>query len=368
MNRIDKMILKLSPKGIKYSLIKEIASVGTGSSNRTDSDSAGIYPFYVRSKIIQNIDTYEFDEEASVIPGEGGIGEIFHYVKGKYALHQRAYRIAFNTSDISTKFAYYYFTFKFKAFIDLKAVNGTVSSIRKPMIEDFPIPIPPIEIQNEIVRILDSFSELQIVLGAELEARNKQYSYYRDVLLNHKKTTPHKLGDLVNILDNLRKPIARGLRVDGQYPYYGANGIQGYVEDYIFDGTYILLGEDGSVINPDSSPVTNWVSGKIWVNNHAHVLSEKPEIANLRFIYYYLQICDISNLVRGVPPKLNQDLLRSIEIHLPELPVQESICRILDLYTTLITSSDSGLPAEISARSKQYEYYRERLLTFKELV
>lgn len=94
------------------------------------------------------------------------------------------------------------------------------------------------------------------------------------------------LGELCNILDYQRKPISKSNRKFGNYPYYGANGIQDYVDDYLFDGTFLLVGEDGSVINKDNSPVINWADGKIWVNNHAHILSEKSEIMLLRFLYF----------------------------------------------------------------------------------
>ena len=77
------------------------------------------------------------------------------------------------------------------------------------------------------------------------------------------------LGDVVEILDSQRKPVTKKDRQSGIYPYYGANGIQDYVNDYIFDGTFLLMGEDGSVINKDNTPVLTWATGKIWVNNHA---------------------------------------------------------------------------------------------------
>jgi type I restriction enzyme S subunit len=94
-------------------------------------------------------------------------------------------------------------------------------------------------------------------------------------------------GDVCDILDSQRKPVTRKDRKAGIYPYYGANGIQDYVSDYIFDGTFLLMGEDGSVINKDNSPVLTLTNGKIFVNNHAHILSEKPNVM-LRFLYHYL--------------------------------------------------------------------------------
>ncbi len=172
-----------------------------------------------------------------------------------------------------------------------------------------------------------------------------------------------KLGEVCEILDSKRKPVAKGKRTQGIYPYYGANGIQDYVDDYIFDGTFILLGEDGSVINTDKSPVLNWATGKIWVNNHAHILSEISSMANLRYLYFALQTKDVSGIVRGTPPKLNQENLRNIEIPVPPLPIQEEIVRILDHFTELTAS----LQAELQARQEQYEYYRNKLLTFTKI-
>src|SRR5688572_22307434 len=93
MSRIDDLIAEHCANGVEFLRVGDIATVGTGSSDRKDATVDGEFPFYVRSKDILRNDTYEFDEEAVVIPGEGGIGEIFHHVSGKYALHQRAYRI-----------------------------------------------------------------------------------------------------------------------------------------------------------------------------------------------------------------------------------------------------------------------------------
>ena len=111
-------------------------------------------------------------------------------------------------------------------------------------------------------------------------------------------------------------------------------------------------------MNKDNTPVLTWATGKIWVNNHAHVLSEKPGVM-LRFLFYYLQTVDISSIVRGTPPKLNQQNMKNIVVPVPPLPVQQEIVRILDKFTELT--------AELTARQKQYEYYRDKLLSFKEV-
>ena len=165
------------------------------------------------------------------------------------------------------------------------------------------------------------------------------------------------LGEVCEILDSQRRPVSKGERNQGVYPYYGANGIQDYVDSYIFDGTFLLLGEDGSVINKDKSPVLNWAEGKIWVNNHAHILKENKK-ALLRYLYYSLQCIDVSDIVRGVPPKINQANMRTIPLPIPSLSEQNRIVGILDTFTSCI----ENLKKQISERRKQYEYYRDQLL------
>lgn len=185
------MLRELCPEGVELCKLKDVAEIGTGSSDRRNATDDGIYPFYVRSKDVLKINNYEFDEEAIVIPGEGGIGEIFHLVKGKYALHQRAYRIHLKNKDILIGFLYHYMKSNFKTFINKKAVSATVTSIRKPMIEEFNFPVPPLVVQRRIVYILDRFdalcNDLTSGLPAEIALHRKQYEYYRDKLLNFKE-------------------------------------------------------------------------------------------------------------------------------------------------------------------------------------
>ena len=172
-----------------------------------------------------------------------------------------------------------------------------------------------------------------------------------------------KLGDCCQILDSQRRPITKSQREAGEYPYYGANGIQDYVADFIFDGVFVLVGEDGSVLTPNGNPVVTWAEGKIWVNNHAHILAG-TEIAQLRFLFYVLQTLSISHLVHGNIPKLTKKDLQELQIPLPPLAVQSEIVRILDKFTLY----KSELAAELAARLQQYEYYRNQLLTFDDTV
>ena len=172
-----------------------------------------------------------------------------------------------------------------------------------------------------------------------------------------------QLKDCCNVLDKKRKPITKAARETGIYPYYGANGIQDYVVDYIFDGTFILVGEDGSVITPTGRPVVNWAEGKIWVNNHAHIVAEREGVL-LRFLYHFIQTVDVTAFIHGNIPKFTGGDFKSLQVPIPPLPVQEEIVRILDTFTELTVE----LTAELQARKKQYEYYREALMRFDDDV
>ena len=171
------------------------------------------------------------------------------------------------------------------------------------------------------------------------------------------------LEQCCNILDRKRKPVTKSAREAGAYPYYGANGIQDYVSDYIFDGTFILVGEDGSVITDRGTPVVTWASGKIWVNNHAHIIEESGDVL-LRYLYHYIQTIDVSPLIHGNIPKLTGGDFKVLQIPVPPLPVQREIVRILDNFTEHITELTEQLNLELTARKKQYEFYRNQLLTF----
>ncbi len=165
--------------------------------------------------------------------------------------------------------------------------------------------------------------------------------------------------------DAERKPITSGIREAGDIPYYGASGIVDYVKDYIFDGDYLLVSEDGANLLARNTPIAFSISGKTWVNNHAHVLKFKT-YETRRFVEMYLNSIDLTPYITGVAqPKLNQKNLNQIVIPLPCTEEQKRIVTILDRFDALCNDISSGLPSEIEARQKQYEYYRDKLLKFE---
>ena len=172
----------------RWRMLCEIADISTGNSNTNEAVEDGKYPFFVRSQEPLRKNDFEYDEAAIITAGDGvGVGKVYHYIEGKYALHQRAYRIHINTSEVVPKYYFHYMKAKFLPYIQKTMFQGSVASIRRPMLNAFPVPVLPLDVQNRIVNVLDNFekicSDLNIGLPAEIEARQKQYEYYRDKLL-----------------------------------------------------------------------------------------------------------------------------------------------------------------------------------------
>ena len=169
------------------------------------------------------------------------------------------------------------------------------------------------------------------------------------------------LDEVANIVNNARKPVKSSLRVSGNIPYYGANNIQDYVEGYTHDGEFVLIAEDGSASLENYS--IQWAVGKFWANNHVHVVNGKEKLNN-RFLYHYLTNMNFIPFLAGKErAKLTKAKLQQIPIPIPPLSVQTEIVKILDALTALT----SELTSELILRRKQYEYYRERLLSFDSL-
>lgn len=151
----------------------------------------------------------------------------------------------------------------------------------------------------------------------------------RENILKHKNWKP--LGDVVEFLDHKRKPITESERVDGEFPYYGANGLQGMINDYIFDEPLILLAEDGGFFGLEGKSIAYTINGKSWVNNHAHVLKPKSGY-NLDYIFRHLQFYDVSPFVNGTTRgKLTKGSAEQIPIFIPgDVTKQKQIANLID--------------------------------------
>ncbi|MFQ8928940.1 MAG: restriction endonuclease subunit S [Haemophilus parainfluenzae] len=355
---------------VEWKPLMDLAEIGTGNSNRQDEEENGKYPFYVRSKNILRANSFQFDETAIIIPGEGGIGDIFHYVEGKYALHQRAYRIHITSDEINPKFLYYIMHNSFKKYILSKSVGATAISIRKPMLEKFEIPIPPLPVQTEIVKILDALAALSSELTSELILRWKQYEYYREKLLSEEKLEKSG-GDwkyLTQVANLTRgRVISKGYISDnvGDYPVYSSqtvnNGEIGKINSFDFNGEFVSWTTDGA-----NAGTVFYRSGKFSITNVCGLIKIKNSSElNYKFLFYWLSIEAKKHVYSGMGnPKLMSHQMEKIKIPIPPLSVQTKIVKILDKFETLTNSITEGLPLAIEQSQKRYEYYRELLLNF----
>ena len=142
------------------------------------------------------------------------------------------------------------------------------------------------------------------------------------------------LGDVIVLEDSKRKPLSSMQRVNrkGQYPYYGAQGVVDYLNDYTFDGRYLLVAEDGENLRSRKLPIANAVAGKFRVNNHAHVLRETAD-CNIDYLRFYLNSTDISAHITGsTQPKLSQASLLGLHVELPPKKEQDSIASFLGIF------------------------------------
>lgn len=389
MSKIDELIQELCPDGVAFAALKEVAEFRTGWTFPVSEQglSVGDYPFYkvadMNNSVMlmgsaQNYISKETAKKLRCKPAPKGtiifpkIGAAMGTNKKRILSVDSCYdNNAIGIIAKSVDSSYLYYIFSSLTLLDFANGTGAVPSLDKTRLENYKVPLPPLPIQQEIVRILDSFTELTAELTAkltaELTARRKQYEYYRDELLTFGEDVPvFSLSEIATNCDRQRKPVTKGKREAGIYPYYGASGIVDYVADYTFEGDYLLISEDGANLLARSTPIAFSISGKNWVNNHAHVLKfETPELQ--KYVEIYLNSLDLSKYISGgAQPKLNQDNLNKIPIPLPSSGVKR-IVDVLTHFDTICNDLTSGLPAEIATRQKQYEYYRDKLLTFKEL-
>jgi type I restriction enzyme S subunit len=168
-----------------------------------------------------------------------------------------------------------------------------------------------------------------------------------------------KLKDVIEILDSKRIPLSSKERSTKAkiYPYYGAQGVIDYIDKYIFEGNYILVAEDGNNLKSLKDKIATWVSGKFWVNNHAHILGERKG-TNLKYLYYYLNSIDLSCLITGsAQPKLNQENLGNLNIDLPEINIQNKISTILSSIDNKFELNNK-INIELEAMAKTiYDYW-----------
>ena len=354
---------------VEWKELGEVCSVNKGKQlNKNLLIDDGLYPAYNGGQTYSGR-TNDYNVEANtIIVSQGGASAGFvNFVETKFWANAHCYYILPDETQVKNRFVYHFLKMNQKYLMDFQHGAG-IPALKSDKLTKLLIPVPPIKIQDKIVQILDKFTNYVTELTSELTSRKKQYSFYRDKLLLFEDDVYQvewkTLGEVAENLDNMRKPVAKGGRSLGIYPYYGASGIVDYVDSFIFDGDYLLISEDGANLVARKTPIAFSISGKTWVNNHAHVL-KFDNIINQKFVNYYLNYLDLSPYITGAAqPKLNQQNLNNIKIPYPSLETQSRIVQVLDNFDMVCNDLNIGLPKEIELRQKQYEYFREKLLTF----
>ena len=409
MSRLDKLIEKLCPDGVEYRALKEIALMKRGTSITKKNVNEGSYPVVSGGREpAYYCAMFNRQGETITVAGSGaGAGYVQYWDTPIFVCDAFSVK---GTSLISTKFLYYLLTNKQEAIYSTKK-GGGVPHVHISDIENFRIPVPPLEVQAEIVRILDSFTELEKELEKELELRRKQYEYYRDLLLNFKDVhaggtnaysvpwladmlrrlcpdgVEYKtLGEVaVKISDGMHN-LPKGIREFGKYPILSAQNIN---KGMIFTETSKWVNREifeienrrtnvqkGDVLLTIVGAIgrTAVVEGELQALFQRSICVIKPDIKliNSRYIAYCLDSTDIQNYMtsnaHGAAQKgLYLKQVSEIKLPVPPLAVQRRIVDILERFDALCNDLTSGLPAEIALRRKQYEYYRDKLLSFKEL-
>ena len=174
-----------------------------------------------------------------------------------------------------------------------------------------------------------------------------------------------KIAELCEVLDNKRKPITKKNRIEGPYPYYGATGVLDYVEGYLFDEDLVLIGEDGAKWGAGDNSAFS-ITGKTWVNNHAHVVKPHRDIILDQWLIYYLNGEDLSDFITGMTvPKLNQGKLKEISLPVPPIPEQKRIVALLDTVFADLEQTRTKTEQNLKNARELFDSYLQQVFSQK---
>ncbi len=396
MSRLEELFDKLCPNGIEYKKVGEVCVVLTGGEAQEDAIKSkepigeNIYPIYSNGIGENSLwgfsKEYRIDRDAVTFSSIGTIG--FPTVrKAKFTPIIRLkvlYPIDENQLNL-------YFLKYALEIVKFEQQKSSVPNVNANMIKNLEIPVPPIEVQEEIVRILDNFTELTAKLitelTAELQDRKKQYEYYRDSLLTFSSDISNvNLSDLCDIKGRIgfrgytsNDIVKQGEGAISLSPSNIFNQTINYDNcTYItwnkyFESPEIMISENDIIVCKTGSTV-----GKVAiVRNMPEKSTLNPQMVvlknikcNCHYLYFWLtnytaQNYILSNAGIGSVPNISQEKLGKLPVSIPSIEEQERIVSILNKFDKYCNDISEGLPAEIELRQKQYEYYRDKLLTFK---
>lgn len=385
MNKIEQLISRYCPNEVEWKMLGEVCDIFTGGEAPSNNIKGNVpnsilkFPIYGNgAEIYGYTDTYKIDKDAVTISSIGANTGTIYFRKAFFTPIIRLKVVIPKHNNLLPRYLFHYLNS-----ITISSKSSSVPNMNASDVKKIPAPIPPLSVQKEIARILDTFTKLTEELTEELTARKKQYDYYRDQLLNFSKKdiewkplkeifdlkngyTPSKSNQEYWISGTIPWFRMEDIRENGRVlsksiQYVNTCAIKGgklFPANSIIIATSATIGEHALITVP-------FLSNQRFTN-----LSLKKEYADkfiIKFLFYYGFVLDewcknnitVSNFA-GV------DMVGFKKFKIPILPLeeQERIVAILDKFDTLTTSISEGLPKEIELRKKQYEYYRDMLLTF----
>lgn len=394
MSNLEELIEKLCPDGVEYKSLIDLCDVLYGfpcDASKFNDDMIGLPLVRIRDVLEGKSDTYTIEsvpEEYKIHSGDLLVGMDGNFHVGIWKdieaiLCQRVCRISSKDNDVLLDGFLNHLIGPIMKKIELGKQSGTVKHLLAKDIKAIKLPVPPLEVQREIVRILDNFTFLTTELAAELAARQKQYEYYRDLLLTFKPNESTilnertnelelsgairwmKLGDIADIGTG-NGNTNEGLDT-GKYPFFVRSQDIKYKNEYDFDETAIITSGDGVGVGK----IFHFVSGKYALHQRAYRVHIISDNVLPKYFFYYFKNSFLTYISKASfhssVTSIRRPMMINFPVPVPPLEVQQRIVGILDRFDVLCNDISSGLPAEIEARQKQYEYYRDKLLTFKEL-
>lgn len=368
MSRINDLIAEYCPDGVEYRELAELVDYQqpspyiVSSTNYDDSFSLPVLTAgqsFILGYSDDDQGIFYASAERPVIIFDD-FTTSFHWVDFDFKVKSSAIKMLRIKPDVDCSFRYVYYAMSCIQYVPKEHSRQWIS-----IYSTFKIPVPPLPVQEEIVRILDSFSSLEAELEAELEARRKQYTHYRDELLKFERVLIASLGELCKISVGRKNGTAGEF---GEYPYVNAGtSMSGFVNEWSEEGDCVTTPSRGQ----GGMGFVAYQASRFWCGPLCYVMRSKHSDVMIKYVYYYLcsHKADILGLVHeGGTPAINKSELAGLRILVPPFEEQQRIVSILDRFDKLTNDLSSGLPAEIEARHKQYEYYRDRLLSFDELA
>jgi type I restriction enzyme S subunit len=388
MNKLKELIDKLCPDGVQYKKLSELCiALKKGTLKTSDLKVNGKYPVINSGRELYGFYDEFNNKNAITFAARGEYAGFISYFEDEFWAGGLCYPYSSKDEKIITnKFLYYYLKSKEKIIMETLVARGSIPALNKTDLDRFMIAVPPLEVQCEIVHVLDDFTLLSAELSAELKARKKQYEYYKDELYSFKDKNVQyvKLKDIAEITrgGNFQKKdfVENGkpcIHYGQIYTRYGssANSTFTYVSDEIFNKSKQAQPND-IVMAVTSENVEDVCKCVVWCGDENIAVSGHTAIIhhniNAKYLGYYFSTShfykDKTKLVHGTKVmEVTPSALNDVLIPVPDLKEQERIANLIENFDKLCNDITSGIPAEIEKRQEQYEYYRDKLLSFKEV-